>query len=404
MIATVKSRYNTCRKVWDTEGIELIDDLFLKSGNVHETDIAAEQDSYTIESTRDYCGNVQYQDGRLSRIMVDGGYCSAGGRFYAFVQDYRGSVRRVGNNEYTYYPDGKTKDYSAYQYNDPSQRYQFCGMERDEYNGLDLYDFHARWYDQELCRFTTMDPLCEKYYDISPFAYCACDPVNYIDPTGMVVWTTSDPDEIAKFVRQLKSTGRMSTEGMQVLEDEYTTVYYDGERGMLNLEYCHPLGNTLSDGFEDLVFKYTFTPAQTQLKQGADRVKEFEEGIKHKTNYFMLWKSTIVGAFEVMESRPVSWTSFHENVVEHIKSNPFKATNSRLTQLSRGLGMVGITLSYMQLKSGDISRTEFFVDSTMTLVGMYGGPWGFAASSLYFVGKYAYEEFSGDTLFDKPVK
>ena len=39
----------------------------------------------------------------------------------------------------------------------------------------------------------------------------------------------------------------------------------------------------------------------------------------------------------------------------------------------------------------------------MAFLGMYGGPWG-AASSLYFVGKYAYEEFSGDTLFDKPVK
>ena len=65
-------------------------------------------------------------------------------------------------------------------------------MERDEYNGLDLYDFHARWYDPELCQFTTMDPLCENYYDISPFAYCAGDPVNNIDPTGMAVMSADD--------------------------------------------------------------------------------------------------------------------------------------------------------------------------------------------------------------------
>ncbi len=162
------------------------------TADMHETAIPAEQSSYTIENTRDYCGNVQYENGRLSRIMVDGGYCSAGGRFYAFVQDYRGSVRCVGYNNYTYYPDGKTKDYSTCQRNDPSQRYQFCGMERDEYNGLDLYDFHARWYDQELCQFTTMDPLCERYYDISPYAYCAGDPVNNIDPTGMAVMSADD--------------------------------------------------------------------------------------------------------------------------------------------------------------------------------------------------------------------
>ena len=33
-------------------------------------------------------------------------------------------------------------------------------------------------------RFTTMDPLCEKYYSISPFAYCADNPVNWVDPQG----------------------------------------------------------------------------------------------------------------------------------------------------------------------------------------------------------------------------
>ena len=29
-----------------------------------------------------------------------------------------------------------------------------------------------------------MDPLCEKYYDISPYAYCHGDPVNRVDPDG----------------------------------------------------------------------------------------------------------------------------------------------------------------------------------------------------------------------------
>jgi hypothetical protein len=29
-----------------------------------------------------------------------------------------------------------------------------------------------------------MDPLCEKYYSVSPYAYCANNPVNAIDPDG----------------------------------------------------------------------------------------------------------------------------------------------------------------------------------------------------------------------------
>ena len=29
-----------------------------------------------------------------------------------------------------------------------------------------------------------VDPLCEKYYSMSPYAYCANNPIRYIDPTG----------------------------------------------------------------------------------------------------------------------------------------------------------------------------------------------------------------------------
>jgi len=34
-------------------------------------------------------------------------------------------------------------------------------------------------------RWMTMDPLAEKYYHISPYAYCATNPVNLIDQDGM---------------------------------------------------------------------------------------------------------------------------------------------------------------------------------------------------------------------------
>ena len=47
------------------------------------------------------------------------------------------------------------------------------------------YDFEARYLSPSFHRFTTMDPLCEK---ISPYAYCANDPVNLVDPSGMTDW------------------------------------------------------------------------------------------------------------------------------------------------------------------------------------------------------------------------
>ena len=50
-----------------------------------------------------------------------------------------------------------------------------------------------------------MDPLAEKDYSISPYAYCANNPVNMIDPNGMETYTTHDPDEIKDFLNELKA-------------------------------------------------------------------------------------------------------------------------------------------------------------------------------------------------------
>ena len=56
------------------------------------------------------------------------------------------------------------------------------------FHGLNEYDYGARWYDPILARFTTVDPLCEKYYSISPYAYCANNPVNAVDPDGKTIY------------------------------------------------------------------------------------------------------------------------------------------------------------------------------------------------------------------------
>lgn len=41
-----------------------------------------------------------------------------------------------------------------------------------------------------------MDPLCEKYYDVSPYAYCANNPVRYIDEFGDSLSLSGNKDDI----------------------------------------------------------------------------------------------------------------------------------------------------------------------------------------------------------------
>ena len=62
--------------------------------------------------------------------------------------------------------------------------YRFGGKERLDVGGLDLYDFGARHYNPALPRWLTLDPLAEKYYGVSSYAYCENNPISVVDPQG----------------------------------------------------------------------------------------------------------------------------------------------------------------------------------------------------------------------------
>jgi RHS repeat-associated protein len=82
-----------------------------------------------------------------------------------------------------YYPSGLPWKSNSGD-NPGSQPYKYGGKEFVEMHGLDEYDSDARWYYPAIMRTTTMDPLAEKYYDISPYVWCGNNPVRFVDPDG----------------------------------------------------------------------------------------------------------------------------------------------------------------------------------------------------------------------------
>ncbi len=63
------------------------------------------------------------------------------------------------------------------------RRCSFTGKERDEETGYGY--FGARYMDHELmAMWLSVDPMADKYPSISPYAYCAWNPVILVDPDG----------------------------------------------------------------------------------------------------------------------------------------------------------------------------------------------------------------------------
>ena len=83
-----------------------------------------------------------------------------------------------------YYPYGGMTYIST---NQGEQQFKYNGKEYDPMHGLNEYDYGARHYDPAIGKFTTIDPLCEKYYHISPYAYCGGNPVNAVDVDGNLI-------------------------------------------------------------------------------------------------------------------------------------------------------------------------------------------------------------------------
>ena len=141
----------------------------------------------------DYCGNLIYRNDTLTMLLMEEGYVtfatSGTPTYHYYLKDHLGSVRIVMRQDGTveqrnqYYPDGTL--FGKQSTNGTVQPYKFGGKELERTLPLDEYDFGARWMDPTVgARFTTMDPLAEKYYSISPYAYCGGNPINLIDPTG----------------------------------------------------------------------------------------------------------------------------------------------------------------------------------------------------------------------------
>lgn len=86
----------------------------------------------------------------------------------------------------------------------------FTGKERDEETGYGY--FGARYMDHELMTgWLSVDPMADKYPNISPYAYCAWNPVKLVDPDGRKIHLYNDltVEKVKKYMRDLFGDDKM---------------------------------------------------------------------------------------------------------------------------------------------------------------------------------------------------
>ena len=90
--------------------------------------------------------------------------------------------------------------------------FKFTGKE--SLQGTGYIDFGARWYDNIVPRFTTIDPLSEKSRRWSAYVYGGDNPIRNIDPDGME-WLEAKDQQIADVLQKLIQS-RIGTEQRNV--------------------------------------------------------------------------------------------------------------------------------------------------------------------------------------------
>ena len=245
----------------------------------------------STSTQKDYCANVVYEDSVQKLLLTEEGYVDLSATtpaYYYYLKDHQ------GNNRVIIDKDGAVKETNHYYpfgglfASTSVQPYKYNGKELDTKKGLNWYDYGARHYDATLGRWLVVDPLAEKMYNWSPYAYCFNNPIKFVDEDGEFPW----PALIGSAIEY----------GLQVYQN-----YHAGENG-----YDTWIGNVnfAKVGLSAFNLLGKFKIAKTLLLEGAketiiftlnDNAFKTESDVKKIMSNALLNTVVNVGAGKLME-------------------------------------------------------------------------------------------------------
>ena len=254
--------------------------------------LSADYTDYLLE------GSLTLKNGRIDKYQFDEGYCQAEKYIYNTSQDeftfcyydkdHLGNVHQVTEADGTktgyviqkinYYPFGAQFCDGSTDSNVQSHKYN--GKEFDKMHGLNTYDYGARQYNPITARWDRIDPLAEKYYSVSPYAYCGNNPMKFVDPDGKELGL---PEEILFGLSHPLITSRIGigvTKGAVNINTNATRFATRGE-----ILYGSIPNEQEERGSENGAFRHTLWQAQITSEYGSDIAKQV--GDAHEDNPYI---------------------------------------------------------------------------------------------------------------------
>ena len=181
-------------------------------------------------------------------------------------------------------------------------RWHFSGKESQSflYANIPLLDFGARMYNPTIARWTTADPMSEKYYGISPYVYCLGNPISIIDPNGMDIWTMDEKGNVV-WTRESDDHRLYYVNNNGVWSDDYVSV---SDRSILDdltkteakVDGGAKVGShTSKTGINDIFKVFKFASDKTKVEWAVHRNGDtYTIGTKHDSSNASSWKDNLL--------------------------------------------------------------------------------------------------------------
>ena len=270
--------------------------------------------------------------------------------------DHLGSVRAVIDGDTgavietsDYYPFGKRIAIPAEPVAEPVEatfpnRWHFSGKESQSFlsANIPLLDFGARMYNPVTARWTAADPMAEKYYGTSPYAYCLDDPVCMADLYGLTSYNVNGT------IHEIHDG---YDEVINVTRREFRAVRRDWNRGY---------GGAYDDRRQGLMDKHGYIDASGNMVLAAATSISSQSGLRNQLySTFALMVAIDLPALDPTDLFPHKWAGYAVGATALGTDYFIRKMNAEITGIgNRPDGPSGVQYALIATTSGDYPNTK----------------------------------------------